>query len=464
MQFQAIRGVLLPAAESDLRFSEYLHRSSHLGLEIVGAVEVAAPLLMYAGRLAVAPETINAVRMWQAAAMMLTGLVTLVLARTEWAHHHARWLAAVSAWIAPTLLTWTAMSRAGANPGPDDYTLAGMTLVVLTAAATVPFLPWHALALGFSVEGMYLLYGLVAKQWGISPPAAHGNAHHVFLIILSLLAAGIASTNYRQRQIEYESSQQAVRAAEALTGAQLRAQLAENAISIGKMAAALSHEINSPVGALRSSVETLMAVTDRMLEAPPENRERLDATRRELRRSIDESAERIDEVAVRLRRFVTLEEAELKSADLNELLTDVALLHDEEIRGGHIRLEFDLEKLAPLTCRPQLLTAAFSSLLSNAINAVNGDGRISIRTRLAGSGVEVTIQDNGRGMAPEEADKVFDPVLKVSAGRISSANWSLFNARQIVYEHGGDIRLESSPGEGTSVWISLPAAMATAQV
>jgi two-component system sensor histidine kinase HydH len=201
-----------------------------------------------------------------------------------------------------------------------------------------------------------------------------------------------------------------------------------------------------------------MTISDRMIEAPCDQRDRLAATRHDLRRSIEESAERIDEVAKRLRRFVTLEEAELKSADLNELLSDVALLHQEEIGAGEIRLEWDLERhLAPLTCRPQLLTAAFSSLLSNAIHAVNGNGRISIQTRLlAEVGVEVTITDNGRGMAPEDADKVFDPVLKVTANRISSANWSLFNARQIVYEHGGDIRLETSPGAGTSVSVSLP--------
>src|SRR5439155_4487570 len=223
-------------------------------------------------------------------------------------------------------LTWTALARSSGNPGPDDYTLAALTLVVLTAAASVPLLPWHALALGLSVEGMYLLYGWAGPQPEISSIPLHGNAHHVFLVMLALLAVGIASTNYRQRRSEFEASQQAVRAAEALTGAQLRAQLAENAISIGKMAAALSHEINSPVGALRSSVETLLAVTDRMLEASPEQRQRLAATREELRRSIEESAARIDEVALRLRRFVTLEDAELKSADLNELLSDVALL------------------------------------------------------------------------------------------------------------------------------------------
>jgi len=384
-------------------------------------------------------------------------VVTLFVAATSWARRYGRGLAILSAWLAPTLLTWTALAKGGANHGPDDYALAAVTLVVLTAAATTPMLPWQALALGVSVEGMYVLYGLAAGQQEISSTPLHSNAHHVFLVMLALLAAGIASSNYRQRWIEFEAGQQAVRAAEALTGAQLRAQLAENAISIGKMAAALSHEINSPVGALRSAVETLMVITDRMIDAPPEQRERLAATRQELRHSIEASAVRVDEVAARLRRFVTLEEAELKSADLNELLSNVALLHQDEIRAGQIRLEFDLERhLAPLTCRPQLLTAAFSSLLSNAIHAVNGNGHISIRTRLADPGVEVTISDNGRGMEPEEADKAFDPVLKVHANRISSANWSLFNARQIVYEHGGDIRMETSPGAGTSVSVSLP--------
>ena len=460
MDFRRIREYLLPG-EGDPRFAGYLGRVSHTGLEIVGAVEIAAPMLMNAGRWAVAPETATPVRLWQAAAMMLTGVLTLILARARWAHRHARWLAALSAWMAPTVLTWTALWRNAPDHGLDDYTLAGLTLVVVTAAATVPFLPWHALALGLSVEGMHILYGLARAGWGIGDGATHSNAHHVFLVMLALLAAGIASTNYRQRRAEFDASQQAVRAAEALTGAQLRAQLAENAISIGKMAAALSHEINSPVGALRSSTETLISVTDRMLDAPADQRERLAATREELRRAIDDSAARIDEVATRLRRFVTLEEAELKSADLNELLADVALLHEDGIRAGQIRLELDLERqLAPLTCRPQLLTAVFSSLLSNAIQAVNGEGRISIQTRQGDSGVEVTIRDNGKGMTPDEADRVFDPILRVSEGRVSSANWSLFNARQIVYEHGGDIRLETSPGQGTTVSVSLPAAAA----
>ena len=89
------------------------------------------------------------------------------------------------------------------------------------------------------------------------------------------------------------------------------------------MAAALSHEINSPLGALRSGIETLAAIDARRKSTSGW------PIRATLFRHLQESAARIEEVMHRLRRFVNLDEAELKSADLNELLTDVKL-----VRGG----------------------------------------------------------------------------------------------------------------------------------
>jgi two-component system sensor histidine kinase HydH len=176
-----------------------------------------------------------------------------------------------------------------------------------------------------------------------------------------------------------------------------------------------------------------------------------------LRQSIDESASRIDDVVVRLQRFVNLEEAEMKAADINDLLTDVTLLHDRELKASKVHLEFDLEKPLPeLTCRPQLLSLVFSSLLSNAIHAVDGKGRIGIRTRRLDGSVEVTIRDDGRGMSAEEVENIFDPSFKVAQNRVASGNWSLFNIRQIVYEHGGEIRIESAEGSGTAFHVTLP--------
>ncbi len=442
MDFARVRQHLLPHSESDPQFREYLARISGAGLQTLGVVEIASAALLHLSRLASSGP-----RWAETLAMLGAGLVTLGVARTG-RDRYARAFAAGSVWLASALLVLASHAF-----GVDDYIVMAITLLVVTAAATIPFQPWQALALGLSIEGMYILSG----GGEFSLRGSHGEAHHAFLALLAMLATGIAASNYGRRRAEFDAQQEAVRTAEALTGAQLRAQLAENAISIGKMAAALSHEINSPMGALRSSITTLLAISDRIAEGGAAERDRLAQTRQELRRSIDESAARIDDVTRRLRRFVSLEEAEIKSADINELLTDVTVLHHDEIERARARLEFDFEKaLPPLTCRPQLLTAAFSTLLSNALHAVNGDGRISIRTRGRGDEVEVTIRDNGRGMSPEEADTIFDPTFKVAEGRVSSANWSLFNSRQIVYEHGGDIRLETSPGQGTIMHVTLP--------
>jgi signal transduction histidine kinase len=346
-------------------------------------------------------------------------------------------------------IAWCLAAAAAAGvlcvPLPAPYVLGAVTLVLLTAVALAPFRSWHAAALGLSVEIVYFL----SSQWAISSIDAQRTGYYIFFGLLTAVATAVTASRHARRNAWIAARQEAIRSAEALTGAQLRAQLAENAISIGKMAAALSHEINSPLGALRSSIETLVAIAARKDDVPEPVRE--------LIAGIQRSAARIDEVAHRLRRFENLEEADLKSADLNELLMDVTQMYEAEIHERKVRVDFDLERSLPmLSCRPQLLTAAFSSMLCNAIQAVNGDGRVRISTHLRELEVEVVIRDNGRGMPPELVDTMFEPSFKVTGERISSGNWSLFNARQIVYEHGGAITVETVEGAGTSVRVSLP--------
>lgn len=348
----------------------------------------------------------------------------------------------------PATAWWVAAAAASSilwAPLPPGYILAAITLVVMTAVALIPFRPQHALALGLMIEIVYFLSG----QWEVSSIAAQRVGYYIFLAVLTAVAVAITASRQARRNAWIEARQEAIREAEALTGAQLRAQLAENAISIGKMAAALSHEINSPLGALRSSIETLAVFAARHTDAPEPARELIAA--------LQQSAARIDEVAHRLRRFENLEEAELKSANLNELLIDVTQMHEAEIQERKVHVDFDLARSLPtLTCRPQLLTAAFSSMLSNAIQAVNGNGRVGISTHLRKLEVEVVIRDNGRGMPPEQVDTMFEPSFKVEGNRVASGNWSLFNARQIVYEHGGAITVETAEGAGTSVHVRLP--------
>ena len=124
---------------------------------------------------------------------------------------------------------------------------------------------------------------------------------------------------------------------------------------------------------------------------------------------------------------------------------------------NHPKLDLRLQAVPPVLCRPQQLAAVFRSLLSNAVNAVNGNGLISIASRGEDGQVEVDIEDNGRGMTTDQMKNIFEPQFRVAGGRIAAGNWSMFNSRQIVREHGGDIRISSREGQGTRVTIVLPA-------
>jgi signal transduction histidine kinase len=87
---------------------------------------------------------------------------------------------------------------------------------------------------------------------------------------------------------------------------------------------------------------------------------------------------------------------------------------------------------------------------------MDGAGTVSVTTSTSGSRLEVRIQDTGRGIAPERLARIFDPMFEVADGRVSTGNWSLFTSRQFIKDHGGEMRIQSEEGRGTTVTVLLP--------
>ena len=442
MDLRSIRDFLLPAAaEQDEAFRHQVLRSSRHALLTLGMVEVALPAILYIARLIAAPaHAIQMARVWQTLALVVVGFVTVATARARWSSRYGRRLVVVSGACAAAALIFATRILAPEYLGGDDFIPTGITLVLLTAVVTTPLYPLHVLALGAGIEVLAAI-------------AAPGR--DLFLFMLTILATAVAAELYRRRRSDYAAHQQALKIAEALSGAQLRAQLAENAAAIGKLAAAVTHEINTPLGALASAVDTLLVVAARQATASPEQAQRMVTMQADLRKSVQSSIDRMRAVIVRLQRFINLEEAELQSANINELINDVSILFEPEVKGN-VKLEFDFQPVPTLMCRPQLLSSVFSSLVSNALKACDGEGQVVVSTRRSETVVEITIRDTGCGMSPEEIENIFDPGFKVYGSRVSSGNWSLFNSRQIVFEHGGDISIDSTLGKGTTVSITLP--------
>jgi signal transduction histidine kinase len=282
-------------------------------------------------------------------------------------------------------------------------------------------------------------------------------AQHAFTVVVTLLCTALTTSVYSQRYAAYLVHQKALRTSEMLRETEKRLLLSENAATMGRVAAALSHELNSPIGVLSSCVASLGHLAKRITEASPSEQARLRTVLDDLSRSGQQSAERLRTVVERIQRFTNLDRADVHSINLNDLLLDVVALVRAE-HSGRAAVTTELKPLPPVVCRPQQIGAVLSNLVSNAVDAAGDHGEVVISTRELADGAEIRIEDDGRGIPAEELARLFDPAaFRVSEGRIAAANWSLFSCNQIVREHGGSIEISSERDRGTRVRVTLPA-------
>lgn len=227
---------------------------------------------------------------------------------------------------------------------------------------------------------------------------------------------------------------QALTAAAALGRAESRAILAEAGASVTRLAAALSHELNSPLGALRGGADTLLSAVQRQRAREGESRF-LDAAE-PLCRNISEAAGRLSLIIGRMQRFTNLDRAEVQLVDLNQLIRDVAALAGAETEG-RAGIDLELTPLAPVLCRPQILSAALATLLRRAIESE--DRKVAVRTALAGDRLHISIEFLDTRVQEADLEAALDPGFAISGGRVGTQNWGLFSARHLLRELAGDL-------------------------
>jgi signal transduction histidine kinase len=462
MDLRRLRDLLLPDSENqDVRFLAEVRQLGQAAVRILGWTEIALAAFVFLARMVTdalvtgtaTSEAPVSARAWQAALVVLVAVLTLWAAETPPGRRRPAFFLCLSGGISSAVVI--ASSLVLMPHSSDEYISVHITTILLVAITVCPLRPLETLVLGGSIWLAYLSAFIGGALSGLLDWNNWDPSHLAFLLLLIPLTTALAAVLYAQRSLNYRAQQESLRITQELAAAPVRALLSENAISVGRLAAALTHELNTPLGALKSSVDTMIVLAAKQATAPPEQQARLVTMQAELRRSVNDGMERLKKVIARLQRFIDLDHTDRQAADLNELLGDVAVLLRPTLQEK-VKLEFDFQPLPPLHCRPQQLTTVFSSLLSNAINAVNGEGRILVSTRKVDSMARIRIEDNGRGMEAIELETIFDPGFRVLAGRVSTGNWSLFSSRQIVFEHGGEIQITSEPGKGTTVDVLLP--------
>jgi two-component system sensor histidine kinase KdpD len=137
-----------------------------------------------------------------------------------------------------------------------------------------------------------------------------------------------------------------------------------------------------------------------------------------------------------------------------------AARHSLDARGEPVRLALDAE-LPALDADPTQLERAFANLLENGV--VHGGGRpVLVRSRLVGGRVVVRVVDQGPGIPERERERIFEPFYRAGAQVGSGSGLGLAIARGFVEANGGEIAVESLPGQGSSFVVSFPAGEAAA--
>ena len=281
-------------------------------------------------------------------------------------------------------------------------------------------------------------------------------ALHVFLeLAVVLLCAGLSAVLYQQRLTSYRARRMAEQSFEQLKAAQVKLLLTQSAASQTRLAAAMTHELATPLGAFASAIDTMRLTVEKLLPSDPDG-ERLRAVTRDALRVAQESGGRLNRALDRMKNVTNLDRAEDRATDINGLWRDTAELLESEI-APKAEVRFDLQPVPKMNCRPEQIAAVFSNLLRNAAAAMDNKGVIEVRTSSRHEGVVSEVRDMGRGMSPSVLERLFEPAFRVEGGRVTTSNWGLFVSRSIVVEHGGNIEVESEPGRGTTVRVVQPA-------
>ncbi|HSM92333.1 MAG TPA: ATP-binding protein [Anaeromyxobacteraceae bacterium] len=223
----------------------------------------------------------------------------------------------------------------------------------------------------------------------------------------------------------------------------------EKLSSLGKLSASIAHEINNPLaGILTFAKLTIRKLGDGELDA--EGREKV------LRHLglVEREAYRCSVIVKNLLDFARERPMLMKPSDVNQAVDEILTLVDNQAHIQGVEVVRELSPLPPVLGDFGQLRQAFMNVASNACEAMEKGGRLTVRTRQVPGDldVEVVFEDTGPGIPPERLRKIFDPFFTTKE---RGTGLGLSVVYGVVEKHGGRIEVDSQEGKGTRFTIRL---------
>jgi two-component system NtrC family sensor kinase len=220
--------------------------------------------------------------------------------------------------------------------------------------------------------------------------------------------------------------------------------------SIGRLAAGVSHEINNPLAIINESAGMIKDVLSVSNEFPMSDK---------INRSVNsilKNVERCSRITHRLLGFAKRMEAKIETIDLAELLREVMGFLEKEALHRNIKINLNVpENLPSISSDRGQLQQVFLNIMNNAIDAISGGGQIDITVEPRGDDkFDVIIKDNGPGISREDLERIFEPFFTTKKEHGTGLGLSITYG--IVQKLGGQIKVKSKLGEGTTFTVTLP--------
>lgn len=335
------------------------------------------------------------------------------------------------------IVTVVAINGLALRPRYPAVVGAGAVIAILIPCALAvldPSTPW-------STDRAEVYAGASVEPWSMGT---------VVLMVTGTAAAVVfAARAARQtviegieRQLEHSRLQQA----------QLRIVMQEKVQTLRKLVAGVCHEVNSPLGAVKSSAHTLERLLDK-LDGDSSHARYVRAGRQSLS-TIDAATARLSALETSLRSLSHLDEAEMQPVDLDHAVEEVVEAARRSL-GSTTEVVTRLGGLPELVLDGAQIKQALLTLVTNALEAAGAEGTVTVTTLAEADAVEIEVRDDGPGLAPDALARIFDVSLSGRGQRVA-VGLGLAAAQNAAHRHGGLLEVNSRLGEGARFVLRLP--------
>jgi len=209
----------------------------------------------------------------------------------------------------------------------------------------------------------------------------------------------------------------------------------------------VAHEIGNPLNSLHIHLQLMERKAQELdHKSKAELEQSIDVARSEVRR--------LDSIVTQFLRAIRPSRPRLHPENVNTIVEEAVRFFTPEIQDRDIVVEQELRADLPLLqLDSEQMKQAFYNVIKNSLEAMRRQGTLRIRTDLDDTHVIVSFVDTGGGMSAENLSRVFEPYFTTKP---SGTGLGLLIVRRIVREHGGELSIESGPGEGLTLTIRLP--------